>query len=90
MIAVISGFMLIQESYELVWCIRHHELSHILKFDFIFIWKNSKLDHTRELPSKRRGRLDIKGLSNCCERFATYTLLGHFYSDKSVYQQEVI
>ena len=38
-------------------------------------------------PSKHKGRPDIKGLSNYCEWFATYTLLGKFYNDKLVYQQ---
>ena len=38
-------------------------------------------------PSKCRGRPHTKGLSNYCEWFSTYNMLGKFYSNKSIYQQ---
>ena len=69
------SFLFTQEGCEGVWCIRLQWLSlELWSFKF-FIWKPFKFYIIwGSCPYKHRGRPHTKGLSNCCERFATHSI----------------
>ena len=68
-------------------CIRHQWLSiDLLKFDFIFIWKTSKLYHMRELPLQIQRKVAYRGRIQLLWIVYHIHFVGPFWSEKSIYQ----